>query len=408
VISSTVIVLVGLVAGVIGAQLAGFRFGGVVTIPVVAVYSLHDFATLPMFVLSVAVAYLLLAVIKRHILIYGRPLFVLSVVAGALVPALALWGYSMADISDAYLVQYAFLGSILPGVAAYNFHRIGNPRKRRLDAMGALGLAGLLIGFGTLLVSFIGHSPLANVGSPVLLGPSSDIATALGVVVDRPSLIGSVPDQFLLGLVAFGVLIAEAIRSRYGLRLGGVAVVPIMVLIGFHNEWLLFVWAITTVVSFVCVQLTHRWTLLYGRVLLSVSIAAGLSFATAVMFVAPVQPEAGFFLFFTGIFGGVTAYNGHVIPPADRRAATLILVSAFVMLAAIGRLFVVPLQAGFLRPVSGWHLLAGSLVAVPGCWELLRLERTIPRKSARPSISPVEREQHDSSSASPGTVEVSQ
>ena len=83
---ATTVMLLGLIIGVGAAQLASLRLGGVIVVPLVSVYLLRSFATFPVFVASVAAAYASLRAIENRVLLYGRPLFVVSVLIGALVP----------------------------------------------------------------------------------------------------------------------------------------------------------------------------------------------------------------------------------------------------------------------------------------------------------------------------------
>lgn len=57
-IVSALLVGIGLVVGAWAATTRGYRLGGVVVVSLLAVYTLLSFASLPIFVLSTAVAYL--------------------------------------------------------------------------------------------------------------------------------------------------------------------------------------------------------------------------------------------------------------------------------------------------------------------------------------------------------------
>jgi len=63
----TAVLLCGLVAGTIAAQLYGLRLGGVPIVPLVAVHLLRSFGTFPVFVLSTVAAYAPISYIKTRL-----------------------------------------------------------------------------------------------------------------------------------------------------------------------------------------------------------------------------------------------------------------------------------------------------------------------------------------------------
>lgn len=128
---ATTVFLLGLLAGIGAVQLFGLRLGGVIIVPLVAVYLLRSFATFPVFVLSTLAAYLSLSYTKRRLPIYGRQLFLLAIVVGALVPLTVVELLSLGLGVERTLSEVEFIGSVLPGVAAYNFHRL-EPERRSL------------------------------------------------------------------------------------------------------------------------------------------------------------------------------------------------------------------------------------------------------------------------------------
>lgn len=375
-IIATTILLVGLLAGIAAAQLRGLRLGGVIVVPLVAVYLLRSFGTFPVFVLSTIAAYVSVAYVKGRIPLYGRQLFVFSVVVGALVPVAVIELLSL-GLADASLgTEIEFIGSVLPGIAAYNFHRL-SPEDRTLDAVASLAVLLFLVVVGIGLTIFVGLTPLAGVLAPLLLGPQSDIAIAFGLVVQRPSLPVIASSRLTVGLLALGLVLGETMRARYGLRIGGLIVVPLIVLIGFRNSALLPVWVATTALVYLGTEAIHRWTLLYGRVLLGVGVILGLLCSISFATVAPVRH--GLLPFFVGLLAGVTAYNLHVTPPAERRAAVLITVGTVVVITSVARLLVIPAPAGVLQRVTRGHLVGGAVLLAPAVWELARLERIRPR-----------------------------
>ncbi len=374
---ATTLMLLGLLAGIIGAQLGGYRLGGVIVVPLVTVYFLRSFATFPVFVLSVIAAYVSLTLITRRLLLYGRTLFIISVIIGAVVPVLVF--ELLVDLVglQSGLSQVEFVGSVLPGIAAYNYHRIDDDR-RVMDMVWSLAVVLFLtvVGLGTVI--FVGLTPLATVTPPVLLGSESDIAVAFGLAVDRPTLPIVASDALAVSLITVGTILSEGLRSRYGLRLAGVIVVPLVVLAAFRNQWMLALWVVTAATAYVSLRLLHWWTLLYGRVLLAFAFIVGLLVAISATTVVPVRH--GLLPFFIGLLGGVTAYNVHLVSPAERRATALVTVGAVVAMTGLARLFIAPSEMGLLTTVTPWHLLLGGVLLIPAAYELYHLERIRPRE----------------------------
>jgi len=87
---STLLLVLGLAVGVVGAQMYDLRFGGVLVVPLLAILALRNFITLPVFLLSAAVAYGSIEITQRRLLVNGRNLFRVSLISGALVPVLTL------------------------------------------------------------------------------------------------------------------------------------------------------------------------------------------------------------------------------------------------------------------------------------------------------------------------------
>jgi hypothetical protein len=383
---ATAVTLLGLLAGIAAAQLRGLRLGGIVVVPLVTVYLLWNFSTFPVFVLSTIAAYVSVQVTKTRLPLYGRQLFILALVTGSLVPILIFESLSIGLGVRGFITEVEFLGSILPGVAAYNFHRL-DPEDRVLDAVMSLTTVLLLVtvGFGVTLL--VGLTPLSEAVAPLLLSPESDVAVALGLTVDRPPLPLLASSELTVGLFALGLGLAEGLRARYGLRIAGVVVVPLVVLIGFRNGWLLPAWVVATALAYGSIQLLNRLTLLYGRVLMAASVIFGLLVSISLVTVVPVRD--GLLPFFIGILGGVAAYNLHVVPPSERRATGFVTIAVLVVVTVVARLFIVPAPRGMLYHVTGDHLALAGVLVLPGLWELFTLERIRPGRVRGVDVSPL-------------------
>jgi predicted secreted protein len=241
-----------------------------------------------------------------------------------------------------------------------------------------------VVGIG--LVIFVGLSPIAGLLPPVLLGPNADIAIAFGLTVDRASIPILTSDLVSVGILGLGMALSEGLRSRYGLRIGGVIIVPLIVLTAFRNSWMVPLWIGTAVLAYLAVRFVHWWTLLYGRVLLALGVIVGLLISISAVTVVPVQH--GLLPFFVGILSGISGYNLHIVPPAERRANVFVTVAVFVIVTGAARLFVIPSTAGFLQYVSGADVALGTVACFPALYELYHLERIRPRDTVNTTAAP--------------------
>lgn len=384
---ATAVLLCGLVAGIIAAQLYGLRLGGVLIVPLVAVYLLRSFGTFPVFVLSTVAAYASISYIKTRLPLYGRQLFVLSIFIGALVPVTIVELLVAGVGAETAITDVEFLGSVLPGIAAYNFHRL-DTEQRVLDGVVSLAVLLFLVVVGIGLTFLVGLSPLAGTLPPLLLAPESDIALAFGLTVDRPPLPVITSNSLSLVLVIAGMAIAELVRFRYQLRVAGIIVVPLVVLITFRNGMLLPVWMLATVGAYGSIQLVHWWTLLYGRVLLAFGII--VSILTTVSLVSVVPVIHGVLPFFVGLLGGVTAYNIHVVPPRERPATIAVIAGTLVTVGFIARLLVTPPPTGLLTEVTVQQLQLGAVIVLLALAVLANLERIEPPQSVSNPTEPMD------------------
>lgn len=376
----TAMMLLGLIGGIIASQAEGLRLGGVIITPLFAVYTLRSFGTFPVLIASVVGGYVSIWLARRRFLLYGRLLFVFAVVTSALVP-LVVYVFTILGFGPQGVIgDLGFVGSVLPGIAVYNFHRLPE-EKRVLDAVWSMTVLLFLVVVGLGLVIVVGLTPLARVTPPVLLGAESDIARAFNLRLgdfSRPSIL---PFPKELGMLGLGLAISESVRYRWGIRVAGIIVLPLLVLFAFRNGSLLLTYGLAAVTAYVGIQFLHWWTLLYGRVLLSMGVSFGL--LTMISIVPSLPFDHGLLPFFTGILGGVGAYNLHVVAPAERRASVLISVGVFVILAGIGKLFLTPLPAGILTQVGIWHLVVGGVLVLPATWEAYQFEKIRPSKPSR-------------------------
>lgn len=392
-IAAGIVTVLGLLAGVVAAQLRGLRLGGVIVVPLLAVYCLRSFATFVVILTSVIGAYAALSIIKRRHFVYGRKLFVISILVGAVIPVTIVETYALWTGQSLPLSEADFLGSVLPGIAAYNFHRLEIDRRIE-DALFSLATLLLLVVVGTGLVVLLYLSPFRETLPPVLLSPESDVARSLGIAVDMsvPGKLGSI--TVVLMLITLGMILSEMFRKRYALRIGGVIVVPLLALFTLRNGELLGLAIVTGAAAYVGIQLIHYWTLLYGRVLLSMSQIVAL--LTCIAVVPFMNVATGLLPFFTTVLAGVAAYHLHVTAPAERRATIIVTAAMLCLFLTIARLLITPYETGLLQSPGMIHVAVGIGVFVAAARELYTLETIRPsptqQEPAVAFVSATERE----------------
>lgn len=324
-------------------QVYGYRLGGTIAVPVLAVYTLKNAAMFPVFVLSTAIAYLGLRLLKQRTLVHGRDELVAAILIGSLVPLSIL--VTLGELVDDVFQSVVFIGSILPGLAAYNYHQL-EPETRRWDALTALVLFGCLTVLGWLLVSPRLATTLGTLTPPALYAPTADVATLKGVVVETPRSPVVLPRVVMVGLFAVGVLVGEWIRSRYGVRTG-VVTTALLAIYALADGWLVVLYVVLFAATFLAIQLVHRLTLLYGRVLVGIGAAVGVLAAVPAVWVLPIT--RGLSAYFVGILAGVNAYNCHVASRPERRLFVPLQLGSFVVLLLLARVPGAVLPRGFPR-----------------------------------------------------------
>ena len=311
IVAVTVTGLGVLAVGVI-TQLFGYRTGGTIAIPVVAVYSLKTVLMLPIFVLSTIIAYLGLSVVKNRTLIYGRDELLVAMAIGSGVPLAILIGL-WAALPES-LRSVVFIGSILPGLAAYNYHQI-KPEFRRWDLLTTAVLLVALIGVGWALVTPSLSNTIGQLAPPVLYSQTADVAVLKGAVVVEaldPTILER-PVAVLLFLT--GLLLSERIRGRYGVRTGMVAM-ALLAIYALANVWLVGLYLVVLGVAYAGLKTVHYVTLLYGRVLISVATVTALLAVIPLSLAFPIS--RGLSAYFVAILAGVNAYSWHVTAPPQR------------------------------------------------------------------------------------------
>jgi len=370
------ILVIGLFAVILAAELYNLRFGGVVVVPLLAVYMLFDMAALPLFVISTAAAYVTLVIIERRLVLYGRRLFITAIVAGALVPISTVLVSELVFQNIVRLSEVAYLGSILPGIAAYNLHRLEG-EDRLADILGGLSL---LVGLVLLAAFFILFGSTFGGNTPPL---EVVVATAKQLVVggSQPGLArrGAVlPREIVVGLFVLGLLANETLRRRYGLRLAGVIAIPLIAVFAVQDGRLLALYLIATAVTAGYIRLIHQSTFLYGRNLLGGACVIGVIIGTMA---TPLLPAAaGLRPLIVGILAAITSYNGHALAPGERLHSVVASAGAFVALFGLTTAVAHLLDKPFADPVTAPSVALGVVILLATGVVLYDFERTRPER----------------------------
>jgi hypothetical protein len=356
---ATLLAVIGLLGVAVITQFTGYRLGGTITVPVLAMYTLKNVFMLPVFVLSTIAAYIGLWYFRQRTLIYGRDEFLVALIIGTSVPLVTLFGLTEVGFSADLIV---LLGSILPGLAAYNFHSI-KPEFRRNDLLATIGLFTALFALGFVLVSPGIAARYGTVTPPVLFAETADVAVYNNAVVDTPAETVVLSREVVAGLFILGLLIAERIRSHFGVRVGIITAV-LLAVYALTNYWLIIMYVVLFVLTFGFVQAMNYATLRYGRVLLGTTTAFGLLVAVPLTLSLPIsQGQSAFFVAF---LAGISAYNAHVTGPFDRRLVLPLQLVVFVPALLVARLFATPEPRGIPQELTLPVMLTGILVVVVG------------------------------------------
>lgn len=379
---AALISIVGIILGIAIVERTGLRMGGVIVVPVLAVYSLYTFSALPLFLLSATIAYVLVGLIRQRTLIYGRQLLIASLGVGAIVPVVATITFDL-WITLESAAEIAFVGTILPGIAVYNYHKLDEDQKMRDIAISLGALAGLVV-LGAALVT----PPLATHLNPgatsVLFTPGSDIAALHGVVRGDVALTTHLARDAMLVLIGLGVAFSEAAQARWGIRMGGLIAIPLLVVFALTHSAVVPVYLGGILATYAAITAINRLTLVYGRVLLSLALVVSMLYATAVAALMPVI--SGFLLYFSAILAGVGAYNFHRVSPPERLESVAISMGLFAALLAGTRLVFEPTSVGVLTSTTRLHAALFLVILAATAYSAYDLEkrrRTAANRHAR-------------------------
>lgn len=229
------------------------------------------------------------------------------------------------------LRSVVFIGSILPGLAAYNYSRI-KPGYRKWDVTTTIVLYTVLVGIGWVLVSEPFAPYLANSTPPVLYSPTADIAVIKGVAVTtelEPTILQRPVAVLVFG---FGVLLSERTRTRYGVRTGMMAM-ALLAVYALASLWLIGLYFLVIVIAYLGLRVVHHVTLLYGRVLIAVATVTALLAIVPATLALPIS--RGLSAYFVAILAGVNAYSWHVTAPTKRDLFVPLQVGSFLSILVV-------------------------------------------------------------------------
>ncbi|GAB7019193.1 poly-gamma-glutamate biosynthesis protein PgsC/CapC [Halostagnicola bangensis] len=345
-IVAALLTIIGLLIGIGIVQSFGLRLSGVLVVPLFAVYSLYDVFALPAFVIGVIASYVGLALLQRRTLLFGRQLLLASMILSMVVPFTVFGGFSALGVFELSLSAFTFVGSILPGVAAYNYHQL-EPDRRLEDVAVSIGVLLGLIGLGAALVNIELAPHIGGLTPPLLFGDESYIADARDATAGNMELFLDASLPIVLLAIVLGMIVSEGAYMRWGVRLNGIIALPLLALFALQSIAVLPLYVLGVAVVYGLLTLIHRSTLLYGRVLLATGLAIAVAGSIPVAIIVPVT--SGLHLFFTAILIGIGSYNLHRMPPEHRSASIALSAGAFALFLGGLRLVVSPEADGALH-----------------------------------------------------------
>lgn len=364
--------VLGICLTAVVSQSSGYRLGGVMVVPLLVVYTFHELVSPLVFAVATAAAWGALWALREHTLNHGRRVFLVGIVVGALVSVVTAVALSL-FVSGVTYYDAEIVGSIFPGVAAYNLMRLG-PHDRRADLLGMGAVYVLLSGLG--LVAVYALAAFEPNVPPVLLLPTSEAVSWLGLAPVGDPTPHVIPQWLAVSILVVDVLAYEGVRARYDLRLAGVILVPLLAVFSVRFADTVLVYALGATAVFFVVSLVHWASLLYGRNLLAVGLVTGLVYAAAIGVTQPVQAP-GITLFFVGLFTGIGAYNLHRVAPKNRAASIRLSAALFVVFYAVLLTFV-DVPASGLDPLGVGYATLAAILVVLAVRDILVLERSTP------------------------------
>lgn len=331
VILAALLLLIGLLAGITATQMWDLRLSGVVVIPLFAVYTLYELSSLPVLLVSVLVAYWGIDLVTSRTLLYGRRLLYVAILVGAIVPLLVAVTTSVFT-NTAYSIEMHALGSVLPGIAAYNLYRV-DAERRIDDVVASMATYLSLIAIGVAFVSETTLSVLGDSTAPVLFAASADVAQFRGAAIPLQTAEVSIDPAAGAVVVFLGFLAAMWASEVWNIRLLGIIALPLLAIFTIAEPRILLVYLALGGVTYAAIEGIHRQTLLYGRVLLSLAIVTSILLAVGLATTTLIT--SGQFLLFTAVLAGIGAYNLHRLSETERNQSIGLSAGVYVVFVGI-------------------------------------------------------------------------
>ncbi|WP_440955823.1 poly-gamma-glutamate biosynthesis protein PgsC/CapC [Methanosarcina sp. Mfa9] len=339
-----ILAVIGILSVITITQVLGYRLGGVIVVPIMAVYALKNFVMLPVFVISALTAYVGLNYVKRKTMIYGRTELVASILIGSVLPVIGLFFIRSSGVE---FQNIFFIGSVLPGLAAYNYQHI-KPQYRLKDLLTAVGLFLALLGIGWALISPEMSRSIGYLTPPILFSRTSDIAILKGAAVDVLPVPTIMDRMSTIAVFTVSLVLSEIVRAKYGIRTGIVSM-GMLAIFALANKWFVLIYLVNLLLAYFAIDRVQKATLLYGRNLIGLGVLTSLLLTVPEVLMLPIVRGSAFFI---GIIAGLNGYNLHVTPPAERKVFLPLQLSIFVPTLVFARII-----GGSLH---GWGLFGGS------------------------------------------------
>ena len=377
--------IIGLTLGALAAQLKSYRLGGVMVLPILAIYTLREFFTPVIFIIGTVAAWISLWVLQEYTLNYGRRLFLSAVSTGVI--ATILTGFVLSQV---FPNQLSFetaeaITSIFPGITAFNLMRV-SPGNRRAELLiiGCSYLA--LIAVGVLLLwlfpTFVTQTP------PFLTLQISDITAWIELRPQGSPHSRVIPGWIVLIILPISIFIYEGFRQRYDHRLVGIVIIPTLGLFTVQSSSVVIFYTLGATIIYYFITYIQYMTLFYGRVLLTVSILLGTIYSLIFgVFFSQLVLIPGVSLFFTGIFVGIGAYNLNRVSRKTRLAHIRIDAGLFVISYTLLFFLIDIPVTGLLHDNLVFYIFVGVMIVALAVIEMYRLEQSIPDATAFASES---------------------
>ena len=352
------------------SQRTGLRVGGVMVVPLVAVYTFREPWTPVVFLVGWAAGFAALYAIREFTLQYGREPLLVAIGVGAFASIVAVLLLDRLVTTTLTFRDAEIVGSIFPGIAAYNVMRVDSGR-RRLDILVAVGTYLAVIAIG--IVGLFAAASFEPSVPPIIFGDGVPAVDFFGLEAPRGRFPRSVPQWVVVSLVLTDLVVYEAIRKRYDISLAGVVLVPLLAVFSARLGVAFVLYTVFATATFIATTVVYWSTLLYGRNLLALALILGTGFAVVVALSNPGVP--GLLLLFTGLFAGVGAYNLHRTSPPVRSASISLSAGLFVLMYGALLVIVSPGASGLASPLRWYHVGIGTLAVVTAVRDLRRLER---------------------------------